>query len=333
MTEDPWKDLAPPSATDAITARRVDHTLHWGFFWAKSLQNDCLLVLRHAAGSSPTSRLPRLKGIEMTLTDGDHRDERLLVLRLVDPPQRDIFYSLCRDIVSSSGAAASEKEAVAIALRRTWRWHLLLRGGAGGRLTPDEQKGLIGELIVLERWILPHLAPSAAVSTWVGPTSAPKDFEIGRIAVESKGRRGGATPYVAISSEHQLDDAGVDSLFLHVVELDQEQAPEKAASTLTEVAERCRNAIAERDVGAVDLFEGLLAASGFSWEDDYSDSRWAEGKHSLFTVAEGFPRLTAATCPAGVGNVKYTIDLADCEAYRVSEDELVDSLHGGRHAD
>ena len=331
--DDPWRDLVPPSASDAITARRVDHGLPWGFFWAKSLENECLLVLRHTPASSPTSPLPRLKGVEMILTEGDHGGERMLVLRLVDRGQRDIFLSLCRDIVSSAGSAATEKEAVAVTLRRTWRWHLLLRGGAGGRLTVDEQKGLIGELIVLERLILPYLSPSDAVSTWLGPTGAPKDFEIGRIAVESKARRGGAAPYVAISSEHQLDDAGVDRLFLHVVELDREQAPDKPASTLTEVVDRCRTAIAERDVGAVDLFEGLLIASGFSWEDDYSDTRWAEGKHSLFAVAEGFPRLGAVTCPVGVSNVKYTIDLGHLGAFRVSLDDLVDSLRGERHAD
>jgi len=333
MNEDPWRDLTLPSAMDAISARRVDHNLPWGFFWAKNLENQCLLVVRHAPESSPTSPLPRLKGVEMTLTDGIHTGERMLALRLIDPAQRDIFYSLCRDIVSSAGSAATEKEAVATALRRTWRWHLLLRGGEGGRLTADEQKGLVGELIVLERLILPHLPPTDAVTTWLGPTGAPKDFEIGRIALESKARRGGATPYVAISSQHQLDDTGLDGLFLHVVDLNQEQAPEKPALTLAEVAQRCRAAISERDIGAVDLFEGLLSAAGFSWEEDYGEIRWAEGKHSLFSVTGDFPRLTAADCPSGVGNVKYTIDLAVCEPHRVSLRQLVDVIGGAHSAD
>jgi len=76
----------------------------------------------------------------------------------------------------------------------------------------------------------------------------------------------------------------------------------------------------------------VLSASGFSWDDDYSDTRWAEGKHSLYLVADGFPRLTAAGCPAGVGNVKYTVDLAGCEAHRVAVDQLIDLLRGGRNA-
>ena len=332
MTDDPWRSLAPPSAADAISARRVDHSIPWGFFWAISLQNDCLLVLRHAPESSPQSVLPRLKGVEMTLTSDPQHADRMLVLRLTDSSQRDIFYSLCRDIVASAAAASTEREAVTTALRRTWRWHLLLRGGTGDRLTPEEQKGLIGELIVLERLLLPHLGPRDAVTTWLGPTGSPKDFEIGRIAVESKARRGGATPYVAISSQHQLDGTGVDALFLHVVELDQEQAPDKPAWTLSEIAQRCRTAIAERDVGAVDLFEGLLSATGFNWDDDYSDTRWAEGKHSMFVVGQGFPRLVAAQCPEGVGNVKYTVDLGVCAEFKTAVDQLTDALRGVHRA-
>lgn len=332
MTDNPWRDLAAPTVADSISARRVDHALPWGFFWARNLQNECLLVLRHAAESSPTSRLPHLKGVDMAVSDAEQGRDKMLILRLVDASQRDIFYSLCRDIVESARTADSEKEAVAIALRRTWRWHLLLRGGAVGRLPPDEQKGLIGELIVLERLLLPYLQPDDAVATWLGPTGAPKDFEIGRTAVESKARRGGSTPYVAISSEHQLDASGVDRMYLHVVELEQEQAPDKPAMTLTDVAARCRNAIAERDISAVEVFDGLLTAAGFAWTDDYGDMRWTEGRHGLYIVGDGFPRLTAESCPAGVQNVRYTIDLAECERYRVSTQELVESFRGGRDA-
>jgi len=36
---------------------------------------------------------------------------------------------LCRDIVECTARAKSEREAVALTLARTWRWHHLLRGG------------------------------------------------------------------------------------------------------------------------------------------------------------------------------------------------------------
>ena len=331
-TDDPWKDLSPPRSADAINARRVDSNLAWDFFWARGIDGHCLLVLRHSLGSAPLSRLPKLKGVEMGLTEAEDLGGRMLVLRLVDSAQRDIFYQLCLDIVGSAAKATSEREAVSLFLARTWRWHHLLRGGSNGRLMIEEQKGLIGELIVLETLILPHLAVLDAVSTWRGPLGAPKDFEIGRVCIEAKARRGAATPYVAISSEHQLDVSGIDTLFLHVAELDQEQSTEKEAFTLTDIARRCRNAVASRDSGAVESFEALLTSTGFRWEDDYTDTRWTQGRHHLFRVDGAFPAITAASRPHGVSNVRYSLSLTECEPYRVKEDSVTAALSGGARA-
>jgi len=246
----------------------------------------------------------------------------------MDSAHRDIFHRLCLDIMAAADRAGSEIEAVQLFLARTWRWHHLLRGGGDGRLTPEEQKGLIGELIVLETILLPILSPAEAVATWHGPLGAPKDFEVGRACIEAKARRGAATPYVAISSEHQLDFSGIDILFVHVSELDQEHSAAKDGFTVTAIAERCRQAIASRDRGAMEPFETLLEATGFRWEDDYSDVRWVQGRQHLFKVGPGFPAITAASCPTGVSNVRYSIALMECEPYRVTQDEVISVLMG-----
>jgi len=259
----------------------------------------------------------------------------MLVLRLVDSAHRDVFHRLCLDIVASAGKAPTEPQAVSAMLNRTWRWHHLLRGGTDSRLTPEEQKGLIGELIVLQRLVLPHLAALDAVSTWHGPLGSPKDFEIGSVCVEAKARRGAATPYIAISSEHQLDVSGIDALFLHVAELHQEQAVANykgdESFTLTDIAFRCRAQVSSSDLGAVEPFEELLTAAGFRWEDDYTDARWTQGRHHLFRVRETFPAIRASSCPPGVSNVRYSVGLIDCEPYRVKEDALVMAISG--HSD
>jgi len=331
-TDDPWRGLSAPLSPDKITARRVDSSLPWGFFWARDIDHQCSLVLRHHPESSPTQRLPRLRGVEMTLSDAEDGGTKMLALRLVDPAHHDIFHRLCLDIVDSAGRSPSEREVVGTMLTRMWRWHHLLRGGADGRLSLDAQRGLVGELIVLESLVLPHLSAARAVASWHGPQGAPKDFEIGRVCIEAKARRGAARPCVTISSEHQLDTCGIDVLFLHVSELDQEQSEVKEAVTLTDVASRCRTSILLRDGGAVEAFEGLLAAAGFRWEDDYRDVRWTEGGHHLFRIATGFPAIAAASCPAGISDVQYSLALASCEPYRVTEEALVSAISGESNA-
>jgi hypothetical protein len=329
VLNDPWKDLIPPSAISAINACRVDENNPWGFFWARAMDDKCLLVLQHDAQSSPTKKLPSLKGIEVAVTDEDSLHNRMLVFRLLDPRQRDIFHQLCIDIVAAGATASTEPEAVELAIARTWRWHHLLRGGTGGQLSEDEQKGLIGELVVLERHLFSHLSPADSLAAWRGPLGAPKDFEVGRIGIEAKARRGAATPHVLIASEHQLDGEGCDSLFLHVIDLS--SAPEDAiqAFTVSDVARRVRDRMVLEDA-AIDRYESLLAAAGFRWEDDYSGFKWVEGISRIYSVIDGFPRVTAREIATGVSSVRYSVSLVECEQFIAGETMLDDAITGGR---
>ncbi len=325
---DPWKDLVPPSAASAINARRVDESNPWDFFWARAMDAKCLLVLEHGDEASPKRKLPSLKGVEVVVAEGDGRSRRLLVFRLLDSRQRDIFQQLCLDIVSAGANARTELEAVELALARTWRWHHLLRGGGGGRLSEEEQKGLIGELLVLDQHLLPNLSPYDSLTAWRGPLGAPKDFEIGRICIEAKARRGAATPHVFITSEHQLDITGCDLLFLYVVELS--HAPEGAldAFTLIDMARRVRDGMSQ-DNAAIDSYETLLAAAGFRWEDDYSDSKWIKGLSRIYEVTDDFPRVTASEISSGVSNVRYSLSLVECERFIIETKLLNAAIKGG----
>ena len=277
MSNDPWNKLDPARAKGTVTARRVDSGLAWNFFWARDTDARCLLLLRHDSSAAPTAPLPRLRGIEVDLTH-EPNDECILTFRLLDLAHRDIFFRLCQDIVASASAAKTEKAAVDVTLQRTWRWHHLLRGGADQRLSEEEQKGLIGELVVLERYLLPVLAARDAVTAWQGPMQAPKDFEIGGVCIEVKAHRPGASPSVVINSEHQLDDTDLKGLVLVVLDVDRAALGSIDHFSLTDVATRVRDRIEEFDPSAVAaFFESRLSAAGFRWSDDYSDTPWIEG--------------------------------------------------------
>ena len=328
MGEDPWAEIDPPSIADSVAARRVDANLPWDFFWARGLDGSVLLTLRHATGSAPTTTLPRLRDIEVTLSPPDESDTQLLALRLLDSTQRDIFQTLCRDIISAAALAESEAGAVSAALMRTWRWHHLLRVGRGTLLSPEEQRGLLGELFVLERLLLPRIDASSAVTAWRGPLGAPKDFEIARVAIEAKTRRGGATPSLSITSESQLDEGGVDSLFLHVVELDEAPTDATNGVTLHDAAERIRGRLLSLDPGSSGILETRLSAAGYRVEDDYSSHRWLEGATRIYLVTGNFPRITSGEMRSGVSNVRYSVSLADCEPFATSVSALNEALAG-----
>ena len=95
MAEDPWAEIAPPSISDSVAARRVDANLPWDFFWARGADRRVFLTLSHATESAPSTPLPRLRDIEMTLSPPDQANTRILALKLLDPGQQDIFHTLC----------------------------------------------------------------------------------------------------------------------------------------------------------------------------------------------------------------------------------------------
>ena len=314
-SDDPWRDIAAAHASQ-LNARRVTQATPWGLYWAVDAERNVLLILEHSGTSRRSRRLPRLRGLRVETQAADGGSDERIVIRLTDPEQRDIFLRFCRDIVDATALAQTEEQAVERFLARTWRWHRLLQGGRDKRLGDDEQRGLIGELVVLERHLLPALDALDAVRCWTGPLDAPHDFEISRIHVEAKAR-GSATPRVLISSEQQLESGNADRLFLHVTEVTTATEGGGDALTVTDIATRIRVVLAGRDMAAVDIFEERVGAVGFDWTDDYSDKAWVVGQEALYDVREGFPRITPAMVPGGVGNVRYVISLPDCEEFRV----------------
>ena len=334
-TENPWREIEPPSAANLVNARRVNAELPWNFFWARGADRRILLTMRHAEESAPNTPLPNLRDIEVTLSPPDNTNTQTLVFRLLDTAQQDIFHILCLDIISAASRAELEAEAVSIALMRTWRWHHLLRGGSGAELSPAEQMGLLGELLVLERLLLPQVGAANAVAAWCGPLGSPKDFEIGRVAIEAKAHRGGVSPLVTITSEDQLDGSGVDSLFLHVVEINPATADAIGGLTIVDVAYRMRSQLFSLNPEAATAFVNLLSAAGLRPEDDYSNSLWLEGASSLYWVSDQFPRIARSELRSGVSRVRYALSLSDCEPFATPISNLSETLAniGGSHGD
>jgi hypothetical protein len=324
MSEHAWSGLTRPEATANLTVRRVSASIPWDFFWAVDIDGRYLLVLQHRRIGREGPKLPRLRGIEVILRDRDEEQD-VLIFRLLDSTHRDIFERLCSDVVEQCSALRSEDEVIQTAIARTWRWHHLLRGG-DDRLGEEAQKGLVGELLVLEQLLIPNIGCNAAVMAWQGPLDAPKDFEIGPVAIEAKARRGAAAPFVTISSEHQLDTTGLDTMFLHVVDLSRTSADSLPGASITTIAGRVRSLIAACDSAALERFDSLLLSAGLDLQENYEDWLWLEGKQRLYRVDESFPRLESSKIPQGVSWIQYRLSLTACEPHLINEADLLTQL-------
>lgn len=325
---DPWAGLEVPDGPTLTHGRRVDPSIESEFYWLLDGSGKRLLGLRHSASASPSIELPKFKGIDMVLSDlPGEPTERLLVLRLLDPSHSDVFRTLCEDIVHVAASAESDEVAVAQMLSRTWRWHHLLRGGVDGRLSEEAQKGLIGEIITLRDLVIPAVGAMNAVTAWVGPTRASRDFEIGTTSIEVKGRSEGATPYVKVSSEHQLDISDLKTMFLVVINL-VHAGSEAPSKSLDDYVLDLRDLVQKKSPGASDLLEGRLSAAGYRDEDQYEDVLWIEGNRRAFGVTDDFPRIQFSELRPGLSRVTYSIELKACEPFAVDEEQLLEAIGG-----
>ena len=322
MAEDPWEEIARPSVAGSVSARRVDANLPWSFFWAKDPNDKVALTLHVDTESTAMAHIPELRSIDVTLALPDSTGKQLLAFRLLDAYHQDIFLSLCKDIISATTRADSEGDAFSIALLRTWRWHHLLRGGRGTKLSREEQKGLLGELLVLERLLLPRMSAWTAIEAWRGPLGASRDFETSRLGIEAKACRGGANRHISITSESQLDESSVETLVLYVVQFDAAPDEDSRSVTLTEVVDRIAERLVSLDPTSTSIFETRLSAAGYRIEDDYSSDRWLEDVTRIYRVTGDFPRITPDDLRPGVSKVNYAISLADCDRFMVSVESL-----------
>ena len=249
MTEDPWEEIAVSPKASQISARRIPNagSTTWGLYWAVDAQRHCLLILQVGSGHRKSRRLPRLRGLSVEASPTEDGSGERVIIRLTDHEQREVFHRFCVDVVEATRVAKSADEATQRFLARTWRWHRLLRSGQDGRLSEEEQKGLIGELRVIERCLLEVIDVRDAVEGWTGPLGAPKDFELGLVGIEAKARSPQRAE-VRISSVDQLDSAGMSRLFLNVIEVGAAFDESATALTITDLATRVRGRIAALDM-------------------------------------------------------------------------------------
>lgn len=306
LNNTPWAGLE----AGKVDTRRVNAAGRWNFFWAVLSRSDAALVLQLSKLPNPLPDLPKLRSLDIhfqTLPGGS-----ILYLRLNDAAQVELFETLCRDVVAAAETAEDEAAALQKAIGRTFRWHHLLRGGKDDILSEEAQKGLIGELTIL-KLLVENMGGKAAIDTWMGPSGAPKDFELRSDCIEVKARRSASQPFVKISNEHQLAEVVGRRIWLAVLKVDKVQPPNGMTLAdhvveLTSTLER----IAPSVVGEFDL---RLADAGYDPMHDYSAFHWQTSEAEFYAMEGNFPRL-AAPVPIGISNMSYSLSLDACLPFK-----------------
>ena len=320
-TNYPWESIDAPREVGDFTARLVgeeDNPAKRRIFWAKSWLSHPAIIVEYDGSVWRRSSLPDFQNIEVA----DHKQKSSISIELLDPSMQDIFHRVGLDIVSAL-QSVSPRASRRACLLRLERWSSFLRP-SHERLSPERQKGLIAELLLLERDILSIYDGKTALDGWTGPENGPRDFAYGQTFVEVKSKRSSANPNVIISSENQLNFSDTERLFLFVCELNSAPEDDDTSFSINDVVRRVKAALGSPLMAA--QLEAKLGHAGYFDEDDYSATRWTLGETEYYEVVPGFPRIDSKSCVPGVHRVTYQVDLDYCEDYLVDRSTMTDTL-------
>lgn len=240
------------------------------------------------------------------------------VIRLKEAEHEQVFLHMCADLLEYSQQGADEKEAYRLLSQRYKQWLKLLKHGASGALSEEEQRGLLGELNFLAQRLAQ--APDKLVPVidgWQGPEGEPKDFFYGDEWFEIKTLRQGVNS-VHISSLEQLAPRGIGQLIVYTIAWGGADSPD--AVTLNQMVNKVQQLVAQ-DSDAALLLEDKLLKVGYLRKEEYDKKAYIFTDASYYDVREDFPRLDKNDLPAAIVGVVYDLDIASLEAWKINAEE------------
>ena len=304
----PWEDITIP--TQNIKAKLVSSSHPIEIYWAVNQEGQYLLVLEfNNLKNCSINDFPKVNGFNIILTDLD-----VLVITLNNKEQWGLFYSICKDLITSTRPCDDHTDAVNMLIRRLRSWQIFLSSGKPKILSDEKIRGLIAELIFLESHLFPYFEIDAAIDYWTGPEGSSQDFNIQSTVVEVKSQLGEKPRIVRISSADQLCPE-LPELYLHVVVLGKSDESITGSFNLIDLIDRIRKDILDSAPLAIERFNELLLKVRYIENSEYQKKNFILLNEKTFEVRDDFPRICPKDIPIGIEQVRYNVNLASCDEF------------------
>lgn len=199
-------------------------------------------------------------------------------------------------------------------LGRLGHWQQVLARRRVGRLSRQEEMGLLGELLLLRDVFAPRIGLSAGITAWRGPYGDEQDFAVDGAIFEVKTQGASSDARFMVSSEDQLDASTAP---IRVCRQTVSTASAGAGDSLDDVVRGLLSATTNLPAANARLGNGLHAAG---WTEGVGyHGRWSLTERSWYRVSDGFPRITRGDLRPGVSRVRYQVAVADCLPFLIDE--------------
>lgn len=256
---------------------------------------------------SPEPDLAKLQNITFEPMYADDREVAKITVRV----DQNIHgaYGLLAVIADELQVAHSPLAAAVAAGVHQYREILVARKS----LTPEEEIGLVGELMFLN-YLMRAVGAGPAITAWQGPGSGEHDFAFEDFDLEVKTTVSERRRHVISGLSQLIPRPGVE---LALLSIQLTLAGSSGGAALPSRVAQVRKLAG----GHITRLDTLLNAAGWRSEDaDLYPTRWTErSRPRAYLVDESFPAITFEALAAAVPNaglvsdVSYRVDVTDLE--------------------
>lgn len=226
-----------------------------------------------------------------------------LTLSLMSEAESSVFLEMCRDLLTFAEGTRDEVTALKNFWQRYAHWQNLFVAAKNNLLTPEQQRGLIGELLFLREQITNNRPLKESVTGWLGPLKEPQDFSYGNTWFEIKTVMEQAEK-IRIPSLEQLSIETVGKLIVFRL------AKTSDGFTLNSLVKNLLQLLSKSSVAA-QKFEALLFTAGYVEHEEYDEQSYRLLETMRFTVDENFPRLTKKSLSPAIVEASYSLNLRE----------------------
>ena len=318
----PWDGIPIPMSD--LNVLRVVEASGVPIYWGRDTEGQCLLIVELEGDHTVQFRrdMVSLHGISPDLRNSDAAMRQRFILALARHIDSDLFFSLCNTLIGSLMNIGDSSTALSVAFAHLKRWKAFLAGRNARLLSPEEIRGLFGELHILRVLYQDTLQRAAAVDAWCGPDDSHQDFIFCNRAIEVKTLSGRERSSIRISSEDQLESL-VDELYLQTLRLT--NIPDcKNGMSLNQIITLITGELSDAD--AIEQFIDKLAGVGYMPLAEYDIPCFVVSDVQGYRVTDDFPCLVRSRLPKGVIKVSYDLKLEDIEQFSCAQADVLGRL-------
>ena len=319
-----WINQSSNVSTEVIIKKKIDEVTELNCFVGTICMSQAKVFILELDNGFEVHQnyLKRFVGVEIqVLPAGDHSE---LVIILLENDLLDIFSYFIEDIINVLIPESDQSNALLKISDKINYWKRLFSKITGGILTSQQQRGLFGELYLLNELLENCQNKLYILNGWHGPSGANQDFWYNDLGVEVKTSKSNK-PSIKISNEYQLEETDFNELYLIFYMLNEYIG---GTETLYRLITKIRQSL---DSESSKLFDEKLETLGINpdTEQEYNNTSFSVRSEKLYHVTQDFPKITKNNLQDALFSVSYEIEPLLCTAFEEDLSLIINRITNG----